>query len=50
MGEQEVDPHESGPPYTYECVDCGRRIEADHHPGDCPECSGDMQDLSVPRE
>lgn len=37
-------------PFTYECVDCGHRIEADERPGECPECGGEMQNISVPRE
>jgi len=44
------DPYEDEPPYTYECVDCGNRIEADSRPGDCPECGGSMRDISKPSE
>lgn len=50
MGEQEVDPYSPEPPYTYECQECGHRLEADHQPEACPECGGAMQDLSVSRE
>lgn len=44
------DPHEEEPPYTYECVDCGNRIKAESQPGDCPECSAKMRDISKPSE
>jgi rubrerythrin len=50
MGEQEVDPYDPEPPYTYECVECGHRVEADHRPETCPECGGEMRDISVSRE
>jgi rubrerythrin len=50
MGEQEVDPYDREPPYTYECMDCGNRVEADHQPEECPGCGGQMQDLAVSRE
>ena len=47
----EHDPHGTGdPPYTYECADCGERVEADSHPGECPECGGEMQNISKARE
>lgn len=35
---------------TYECDDCGHRMEAEHQPGECPECGGEMVDISVSRE
>jgi rubrerythrin len=50
MGEQEVDPYEPDGPFTYECGECTHRVEAAHQPEECPECSGEMIDLSVPRE
>jgi rubrerythrin len=50
MGEQEVDPYDREPPFVYECMACGHRIEAEHQPQDCPECEGQMQDLGVPRD
>jgi predicted nucleic acid-binding Zn ribbon protein len=50
MGEQEIDPHCPRPPYTYECVACAIRIEADRQPATCPECGARMRDISVPRE
>jgi hypothetical protein len=34
----------------YECIDCNRRTEADHHPEVCPACGGELVDISVPRE
>ena len=49
MGQQ--DPHETdGPPYTYECVDCGERVEADSRPGKCTECGGEMRNISRAQE
>lgn len=43
------DPYaEEEPPYTYECANCGNRIEADSQPGPCPECGGEMKNLSNP--
>jgi len=38
------------PPFIYECVDCGKRLEADHQPVECPECGGEMRNISVPSE
>lgn len=35
---------------TYERDDCGHRMEAEHQPGQCPECGGAMVDISVSRE
>ncbi|WP_152421638.1 rubrerythrin-like domain-containing protein [Halogeometricum pallidum] len=37
---------EVGPPYIYECTDCGERIEADSSIGQRPECEGEMRNLS----
>lgn len=34
----------------YECSECGHRIETDHQPVTCPECGGEMIDISVARE
>lgn len=44
------DPYENDPPYTYECVDCGHRTEAESRPGNCPECGGEMRNISKPSE
>jgi rubrerythrin len=44
------DPYDPEPPFVYECMDCGHRVEADHHPEACPKCDGEMQDISVTRE
>jgi rubrerythrin len=30
-------------PSKYECLNCGRIVEADSHPGACPECDGEFQ-------
>jgi Zn finger protein HypA/HybF involved in hydrogenase expression len=45
------DPHETDePPHRYECVDCGERVEAESHPVECPECGGEMQNISKAQE
>ena len=44
------DPYEGDPPYTFECQDCRERVEAESHPGECPDCGGEMQNISRPRE
>ncbi|HKJ58603.1 MAG TPA: rubrerythrin-like domain-containing protein [Halobacteriales archaeon] len=44
------DPYQRDPPLSYECVDCGGRVRAEHHPGTCDACDGQMVDVSVPRE
>ena len=44
------DPHGEEPPYTYECMECGERVEAESRPGGCPECGGEMQNISHPRD
>lgn len=41
---------ESAAVKTYECSDCGTRVEAEHQPETCPECGGDTIDISVSRE
>lgn len=41
---------ESAAVKTYECNDCGYRTKATHQPGECPNCGGDMVDISVSRE
>ncbi|QKY17738.1 rubrerythrin-like domain-containing protein [Halorubrum sp. CBA1229] len=35
---------------TYECEVCGGRTRADRSPGDCPECGGDLRNISTSRE
>ena len=35
---------------TYECNDCGHRVRSEHQPGTCPNCGGEMSDISQPRE
>ena len=35
---------------TYECTDCGARMEAAHHPPMCEECGGEMQNISITRD
>jgi len=44
------DPYSPEPPYVYECAACATRLSADHHPEFCPDCGGQMTDISVPRE
>ncbi|MFB6172024.1 MAG: rubrerythrin-like domain-containing protein [Haloarculaceae archaeon] len=34
----------------FECMDCGRRTDADEGGRTCPSCGGPLQNLSVPRE
>ncbi|WP_227378362.1 rubrerythrin-like domain-containing protein [Haladaptatus halobius] len=46
----ERDPIDGEPPYTHECQDCGHRVEADDQPGECQNCGGPMQNISLPRE
>ncbi|WP_227380036.1 rubrerythrin-like domain-containing protein [Haladaptatus halobius] len=46
----ECDPVDEEPPYTHERQDCGHRVEADDQPGGCPNCGGQMQNISLPRE
>lgn len=38
------------PPYTYECMNCGDRVEARHQPSECADCGGEMQNISITRE
>jgi Zn finger protein HypA/HybF involved in hydrogenase expression len=44
------DPYDPPTTKTFECVDCGRRFEAERQPMLCPDCGGDLRDLSVPSE
>lgn len=44
------DPYHTGTVRVFECRDCSARMEAEHTPSACPECGGDLQDISVPRE
>jgi predicted nucleic acid-binding Zn ribbon protein len=34
---------------TYECPNCGARIDADSHPGECEDCGGELRNISTPR-
>lgn len=47
---KKVDPHKTEPPHTYECMECSYRTKADKRPGKCPECGGQMQNISISRE
>jgi CBS domain-containing protein len=38
------------PPYVYECIECSSRVTAEHGPERCPECGGNLQNISVARE
>ena len=40
---------EKEPPHAYECMVCGYRVTSKRKPGVCPECGGEMQNLSKPR-
>ncbi|QZY00415.1 rubrerythrin-like domain-containing protein [Halobaculum rubrum] len=44
------DPYHTGTVRVFECRECSARTEAEHSPGTCSECGGDLQDISVPRE
>jgi|GEM_PF-6346255 len=44
------DPFHQETPFEYECVDCGSRVRAEQHPGECENCGGAMQDVSISRE
>jgi Zn finger protein HypA/HybF involved in hydrogenase expression len=35
---------------TFECMECGYRMEAAHHPMKCPKCGSEMLNISNPRE
>ncbi|WP_276260967.1 rubrerythrin-like domain-containing protein [Haloglomus litoreum] len=35
---------------TYECYDCSGRVVVDGHQGACPDCGGNVRNISVPRE
>jgi len=35
---------------VYECNECGHRVHAEHQPGPCPVCEGEMMDISQSRE
>lgn len=37
-------------PHIYECVNCGERLELEERPGDCPECGGEMRNISQSSE
>lgn len=50
------DPYHPEPPFEYECVDCSQRFgpdDLDHLAADdeliaCPECGGDIWNLTTP--
>ena len=44
------DPYDIPDVRTFECLDCGRRIDSETQPVRCAECGGDVRDISVPRE
>ncbi|MFC7155300.1 rubrerythrin-like domain-containing protein [Halomarina halobia] len=44
------DPYDGEPPYTFECTECGERVEADTRPGPCSNCGGRMRNISRSRE
>ncbi|WP_457852205.1 rubrerythrin-like domain-containing protein [Natronorarus salvus] len=35
---------------TYECMNCGQRSEARHHPMECSRCGGEMLNIGNSRE
>ncbi|WP_152040252.1 rubrerythrin-like domain-containing protein [Salinigranum salinum] len=44
------DPYTPPETRTFECLDCGRRTDAQHQPVTCSVCGGDLRDISVPSE
>ncbi|WP_369684847.1 rubrerythrin-like domain-containing protein [Halalkalicoccus sp. NIPERK01] len=48
MGKKQLSKEVS--PNIFECMDCGHRMEANHHPMECPDCEGEMLNISNPRE
>jgi Zn finger protein HypA/HybF involved in hydrogenase expression len=43
------DPYDTPNVRTFECLDCGKRTDAETQPMRCPTCGGDVRDISVPR-
>ncbi|WP_224448179.1 rubrerythrin-like domain-containing protein [Haloprofundus salilacus] len=37
------------PMQTYECADCGRRVQTNTPPGHCSACGGEMLNISTSR-
>lgn len=35
---------------TYECDECGTRVESEAHQGQCPNCAGSVRNITVVRE
>jgi Zn finger protein HypA/HybF involved in hydrogenase expression len=44
------DPYTPEGSYIYECVTCTERIESEERVGECPDCSGAVRNIAVPRE
>ena len=44
----QFDPSDEEVP-MYECYECGTRVEGTDPDGVCPECAGEVRNLSVPR-
>ncbi|MFB6132379.1 MAG: rubrerythrin-like domain-containing protein [Halanaeroarchaeum sp.] len=40
---QDVEHDTSGIASSFECLECGNVFTADTHPGECPECGGEVQ-------
>ena len=43
-------PDESDDEAEYECLECGHVVTAETHPGECPECGGEMQNRAMSLE
>ena len=41
---------EGGTTNTYECTECGERLQARSYPGTCQECGGELRNISMPSE
>jgi Zn finger protein HypA/HybF involved in hydrogenase expression len=44
-----VDPFDPDDP-MYECFECGHRVETGDHSGSCPQCDGEVKNITVTRE
>jgi rubrerythrin len=49
MHHNRIDQYEQDWEY-YECRSCGARRIEEGHPGVCPACGGDVQNIAVSRE
>ncbi|MDL5363005.1 rubrerythrin-like domain-containing protein [Halalkalicoccus sp. NIPERK01] len=38
---------DAGTESTYECLECGTRVTATSHPGNCPECEASLRNCAT---